>query len=54
MVIDTPGIEVEEAMLKLNTLAVISLTKVVLPHMVERKSGHLVVTSSAAGKIGKV
>ncbi|XP_031572268.1 dehydrogenase/reductase SDR family member 7-like [Actinia tenebrosa] len=52
LVIDTPGIAVEEAMLKLNTLAVISLTKAVLPHMVKRKSGHIVVTSSAAGKVG--
>jgi short-subunit dehydrogenase len=54
MVIDTPGLEVEQAMLELNTLAVISLTKAVLPHMVKRKTGHIVVTSSVAGKIGKI
>ncbi|KXJ13384.1 dehydrogenase/reductase SDR family member 7 [Exaiptasia diaphana] len=52
MVIDTPGLDVENAMFKLNTMAVISLTKSVLPHMVKRKSGHIVVTSSVAGKLG--
>jgi len=54
MVVDTPGLNVERAMFDLNTMAVISLTKAVLPHMVKRKSGHIIVTSSVAGKIGNV
>ncbi|EDO43014.1 predicted protein [Nematostella vectensis] len=52
LAVETPGIEVEKAMLDLNFLAVVSLTKAVLPHMIERKNGHIVVTSSVAGKIG--
>ncbi|XP_064623119.1 dehydrogenase/reductase SDR family member 7-like [Lineus longissimus] len=43
---------VHREMLELNVLSVISLTKAVLPHMLERKQGQIVVTSSIAGKIG--
>ena len=41
-------LEVDQSMFE------ISLTKVVLPHMIERKNGHIVVVSSVAGKIGKI
>lgn len=44
--------EVERQMMELNALSVFSLTKKVLPHMMERKEGHIVVTSSVAGKLG--
>ena len=45
-------LEVDQEILKLNVLGTLSLTKVVLPHMFDRKSGHVVVTSSVAGKLG--
>ena len=48
-----PGITVEEAMMKINTLGTISLTKTVLPSMIEKKQGHVVIISSLAGKIGE-
>ena len=46
------SVEVDRQMLELNVLGVLSLTKCVLPHMFDRKSGHIVVMSSAAGKFG--
>ncbi len=45
-------LEVDKQMIQLNTVGQISLTKVVLPHMLKRKKGHIVVTSSIAGKFG--
>lgn len=39
-------------LMEVNYFGAIGLTKEVLPHMVERKSGHIIVTSSVAGKIG--
>ena len=45
---------VDKALLDLNVLGTLSLTKAVLPHFVQRKAGHVVVTSSVAGKIGNV
>jgi len=44
--------EIERQMMELNYFANVSLTKTVLPHMVERNSGQIVVTSSVAGKFG--
>ncbi|XP_077865721.1 dehydrogenase/reductase SDR family member 7-like [Saccoglossus kowalevskii] len=41
--------EVDKAIFDINILGTISLTKSVLPYMVSRKSGHVVVTSSLAG-----
>ena len=43
---------VDRAVLELNTIGTLSLTKCVLPHMIERGSGTLVVISSVAGIIG--
>ena len=51
MIVDT-AVEVDQQMLQLNTMGPISLTKAVLPHMRQRKSGHILVTSSIAGKFG--
>ena len=45
-------ISVDRAIMELDYFAVIDLTKRVLPHMLERKSGYLVATSSVAGKYG--
>jgi len=39
-------------MIELNTVAPMSLTKCVLPHMIARQRGHIVINSSIAGKIG--
>ena len=45
-------LEVYRTMFELNVLGQIALTKAVLPVMVEQGSGHLLVTSSVAGKVG--
>jgi dehydrogenase/reductase SDR family protein 7 len=45
---------VDRAIVDLNTIGTVSLTKSVLPHMIERGSGSLVVISSVAGIIGKL
>lgn len=45
--------EVDRQLLEINTLGTISLTKALLPHMIKQKSGHIVVTSSLAGKHGE-
>lgn len=42
---------VDRQMIELNTVAPISLTKCVLPHMITRQRGHISVTSSLAAKI---
>jgi len=44
--------EVERQMMELNYFANVSLTKTVLPHMIERDAGQIVATSSVAGKYG--
>ena len=53
LVLDTPSIDVDQAMLDINVIGPISLTKAVLPHMIKQKSGQIVVTSSVAGKVGE-
>lgn len=44
--------EVYRQLMEINFFGVVALTKAVLPHMMSRKSGHFVVTSSVAGKLG--
>ncbi|MFD2531249.1 SDR family oxidoreductase [Gracilimonas halophila] len=39
-------------LMEVNYFGSVGLTKEVLPHMVERGAGHIIVTSSVAGKIG--
>lgn len=46
----SPAVDAE--MMRLNVLAPMALAKAVLPHMLARKSGHIVFTSSVAGKVG--
>ena len=48
------SLEVDRALLDLNVVGTISLTKAVLPHMIERHEGQIVVVSSIAGKTGNV
>ena len=48
------SLEVDRALLDLNVVGTISLTKAVLPHMIERHEGQIVVVSSIAGKNGNV
>jgi short-subunit dehydrogenase len=45
-------LEIDRRVMDIDYFSVIALTKSVLPHMVSRKSGHLVITSSVMGKIG--
>lgn len=51
LVIDT-GIEVHRKLMELDYFSYVVLTKALLPHFLERKTGHFVVTSSVMGKIG--
>ena len=45
-------LKVDQELFDLNVIGSISLTKVVLPHMVEKKAGHVIVVSSVQGKFG--
>ncbi|MEX2464168.1 MAG: SDR family oxidoreductase [Balneolaceae bacterium] len=38
--------------MEVNFFGTVALTKALLPHMIEQKSGHIVVTSSVMGKLG--
>ena len=46
------SLQVDRALLDLNVVGPISLTKAVLPHMIEHHEGQIVVVSSVVGKIG--
>jgi dehydrogenase/reductase SDR family protein 7 len=43
---------VDQEIININLLGAISLTKAVLPHMIERKQGQITVVSSVWGKHG--
>lgn len=45
-------LDVDRRVMEVNFFGVISLTRAVLPSMMERKSGHIVVISSVVGKVG--
>jgi dehydrogenase/reductase SDR family protein 7B len=51
LVIETE-LEVQRRVMEVNYFSYVALTKAILPHFVERKSGHFVVMSSVMGKIG--
>lgn len=44
--------ETYRRIMEINYFGAVGLTKQVLPHMVKQRSGHIIVTSSVAGKIG--
>ena len=46
--------KVDQELFELNVLGTISLTKAVLPHMIERNAGHIVAVSSVVGKVGRL
>ncbi|MCF6297681.1 MAG: SDR family oxidoreductase [Flavobacteriaceae bacterium] len=45
-------LKVDQKIFEINYFGTIALTKALLPHFVNKKSGHIVVTSSVTGKIG--
>ncbi len=47
--IDIP-VKIDEQILRVNYLGTVALTKAILPSMIERKQGHIVVISSLMGK----
>ena len=51
LVKETP-LEIDRAIMDLNTIGTISLTKAILPHMIERHDGQIVIVSSVLGKYG--
>ena len=51
--VEKTSLEVDRALLDLNVVGSISLTKAVLPHLIERQEGQIVVVSSILGKLGK-
>lgn len=46
-------LRVDRELFEINVLGPVSLTQEVLPHMIQRKQGHVVVVSSVAGKLGE-
>ncbi|TCP28316.1 short-subunit dehydrogenase [Tenacibaculum skagerrakense] len=46
------SIEVDKRLMDINYLGTVALSKAILPHFIENKSGHYVVTTSIVGKIG--
>jgi dehydrogenase/reductase SDR family protein 7B len=46
------GLEVDRRIMETNYFGTVGLTKALLPSMIERGSGHIVVVSSLVGKIG--
>lgn len=47
------SLKVDQAVLDVNLLGVMSLTKAVLPYMIERKQGQIVVNGAGFGKFGE-
>ena len=46
-------LSVDQRVMDVNFLGVLSLTKAVLPHFLEKEDGHITVISSPGGKLGK-
>jgi short-subunit dehydrogenase len=52
--IDDTDLEVYQSLMNVNFFSTVALTKAVLPHMIARQTGHFIVMSSVAGKIGTI
>ena len=50
--VNQTNLEVDKRIMNINYLGTIAVTKALLPHFVEKKSGHFVVVTSIVGKIG--
>ena len=50
--VNETSIDIDRKVLEVNFMGVVALTKAVLPHFLEKKSGHFIVTSSLVGKFG--
>lgn len=46
------SLEVDEHLIKVDYLSVVALTKALLPHFIQKKSGHFVAITSLMGKFG--
>lgn len=46
------SIDVDKRIMEINYTGTVALTKAVLPHFIEKRQGHIVVTTSIVGKIG--
>ncbi len=51
LIVDTE-MEVHRRVMELDYFSYVAITKALLPHFIQRESGHFVVTSSVMGKIG--
>ena len=51
-IFEETNLDTVRKIMEVNYFGSVGLTREVIPHMIERKSGHIVVTSSLAGKIG--
>lgn len=45
-------VAIDRGIMEINYTGTVALTKAVLPHFIEKKQGHIVVTTSIVGKIG--
>lgn len=45
-------LDVDKRIMNVNYIGTVALTKAVLPHFLEKKQGHIVVTTNIVGKIG--
>lgn len=51
-IFEETDLETVRKIMEVNYFGSVGLTREVIPHMISKKSGHIVVTSSVAGKIG--
>ena len=52
--VNDTALDVYQKLMNVNFFSTVALTKAVLPYMIRQKSGHFIVISSVAGKIGTI
>ncbi|MCE7071365.1 SDR family oxidoreductase [Dyadobacter sp. CY327] len=52
--VNNTALDVYQKLMNVNFFSTVALTKAVLPYMIRQKSGHFIVISSVAGKIGTI